>query len=143
MITLQGLYRIAEEQNIAVDHFPLKKREALALMDEGGDCYVAIDPLKIQSENDERNKLAHEMGHCCTGAFYNQYSGYDCRQRHENKADKWALLRIIPVDELDDAIAAGCTELWELAERFSVPEQFMQKAVCYYVHGNLAAELYF
>ncbi len=143
MITLQGLYRIAEEQNIAVDHFPLKKREALALMDEDGDCFIALDLLSLHSETDERNKLAHEMGHCCTGAFYNQYSSFDCRQRHENKADKWALKQLIPVNELDNAIAEGCTELWELAERFDVTEQFMRKAVCYYVHGNLATDLYF
>ena len=44
---------------------------------------------------------------------------------------------------IDDAIAAGCTQMWELAERFGVTEVFMRKAVCYYVHGNLATELYF
>jgi hypothetical protein len=37
----------------------------------------------------------------------------------------------------------GYTEFWELAERFGVTEEFAKKAVCYYVHGNLASELYF
>ena len=64
-------------------------------------------------------------------------------RRHENRADKWAIQKLIPVSELDDAVAEGCTELWELAERFGVTESFMRKAVCYYVHGNLATELYF
>ena len=41
------------------------------------------------------------------------------------------------------AVAEGCTELWELAERFGVTEQFMKKAICLYVHGNTAVELYF
>lgn len=143
MITLQGLYRIAEKQNIVLDRFPLKKREALALMDECGNCFIAMDPRRILSETDERNKLAHEIGHCCTGAFYNQYSSFDCRQRHENTADKWAIVQLIPVEALDNAIADGLTELWELAEFFGVTEDFMRKAVCYYVHGNVAAELYF
>ena len=44
---------------------------------------------------------------------------------------------------VDDAIADGCTELWELAERFGVTEDFIRKAVCCYVHGNLATDLYF
>ena len=44
---------------------------------------------------------------------------------------------------LDDAIALGCTEVWELAERFQVTEDFIRKTVCWYVHGNVAAELYF
>lgn len=143
MITLQELYRIAEERNIAVDHFSLKKREALAMMDEDGDCFVAIDPTKVTSEADERNKLGHEMGHCCTGSFYNEHSNYDCRQRHENRADKWAIQQLITVDDLDKAIAAGYTEMWDLAEYFEVSEDFVRKAVCYYVHGNVATELYF
>ena len=143
MKPLQELYRYAEQENIAVDRFALIKREALSIMDEDGSCFVAIDPNKIANEADERTKLSHELGHCVTGSFYNQYSDFDCRQRHENKADKWAIKHLIPVDDLDDAITDGCTEIWELAERFGVTEQFMQKAVCYYVHGNLASELYF
>lgn len=143
MKSLQEFYHIARQENIVVDHFALSKREAMSIMDLDGECFVAIDPQRISGEMDERNKLAHELGHCITGSFYNQYSDYDCRQRHENRADKWAVQKLIPVDDLDDAIADGYTELWELAERFGVTEQFMKKAVCYYVHGNLATELYF
>ena len=143
MKSLEELYRIAQQQNITVDLFPLGKREALSLMELTGECYIAIDPDKLTSETDERNKLAHELGHCCTGAFYNQYSHYDCRKRHENRADKWAVKKLIPVEQLDDAVALGCTELWALAEHFGVTEHFIQKAVCLYVHGNLATELYF
>lgn len=143
MKLLQEIYRIAEQKNIVVDRFALSCREALSVMDEDGSCYIAIDPAKISSEADERTKISHELGHCITGAFYNEYSSYDCRQRHENKANKWAVRHLIPVDDLDDAVADGCTEIWELAERFGVTEQFMQKAVCYYVYGNLATELYF
>lgn len=45
MMDLMGLYRIADENNIAVDCFELKKREALSVMDNDGTCYIAIDPL--------------------------------------------------------------------------------------------------
>ncbi|MBQ3543325.1 MAG: ImmA/IrrE family metallo-endopeptidase [Oscillospiraceae bacterium] len=143
MTTLKELYRIADQQNITVDLFPLGKRQALSLMEQTGECYIAIDPRKLTSEADERNKLAHELGHCCTGAFYNRYSHYDCRKRQENRADRWAVQQLIPADDLDEAIALGCTEIWQLAEYFSVSEEFIRKAVCYHVHGNLATELYF
>ena len=143
MRALQEFYRIAEQQNISVDLFPLQMREALSLMDSCGDCHIAIDPEKLKGEPDERAKLAHELGHCLTGAFYNRYSDFDCRQRHENRADKWAVRQIISVEDLDTAIAAGYTEVWQLAEYFSVTEQFMRKAICLYVHGNVASELYF
>ena len=143
MKTLQEIYHIADQENIVVDRLALSHREALSIMDGDGDCFIVIDPYKIHNEIDERTKLAHELGHCVTGAFYNQYSNYDCRQRHENRANKWAVKQLIPVDQLDDAIADGYTEIWELAERFGVTEDFIRKAVCYYTYGNLATELYF
>lgn len=143
MKSLEEFYHIAKQQNIVVDHFTLSKREALSVMDLDGECFIAIDPHRLSGEYDERNKLAHELGHCITGSFYNRYSNYDCRQRHENRADKWAISQLIPVEDLDEAVADGCCEIWELAERFGVTEQFMKKVVCYYVHGNVATELYF
>lgn len=143
MKSLQEFYHIAKQENIVVDHFALSKREALSIMDLDGECFIAIDPQRITNETDERNKLAHELGHCINGAFYNEYSDYDCRQYHENRADKWAIVQLIPVDDLDEAVADGCCEIWELAERFGVTEDFIKKTVCYYVHGNVATELYF
>ena len=143
MIDLSKLYQLAEKENIEVDCFDLGKRDALSLMDNEGDCYIAIDPYKLRSPQEEREKLAHELGHCITGSFYSIHTAVDNRQRHENRADKWAVKQLIPVGELDAAVASGCTELWELAEHFGVTEQFMRKAVCYYVHGNMATELYF
>lgn len=143
MKSLEEFYRIAEEQNIAVDRFKLSSREALSLMDLDGQCFIALDPSKIQSEADERAKLAHELGHCVTGSFYNRYSNFDCRQRHENRADKWAIRQLITPEELDQAVASGYTEVWDLADYFGVTEQFVKKAICLYTHGNVAEELYF
>ncbi len=143
MIPLQSLYQQAQQENILVDRFCLGKREALSIMDESGDCFIALDPTKLRGEADERSKLAHELGHCLTGSFYNRWATCDLRQKHENRADKWAAIRLVPVDELDAAVADGCTELWQLAEFFGIDESMMKKAVCYYTHGNVAAELYF
>ena len=143
MRALQEFYRLAEQENITVDLFRLQSREALSLMDDRGGCYVALDPERLLGEADERTKLAHELGHCMTGAFYNRYSDYDCRQRHENKADKWAVCAVVTEDELDEAIAGGCETIWDLAERFGVTEALMKKAVCWYTYGNMAADLYF
>jgi len=112
------------------------------MMDDNGSCYIAIDPYKLRSTQEEKEKLAHELGHCLTGSFYSIYTAVDCRQRHENRADKWAIKKLIPADELEEVAANGCTEIWELAEHFGVTELFMRKAVSYYVHGNLATELY-
>ena len=129
---------------------PLEKaRENIALhfgadaLDDDGSRYIGIDKTVQDGGAAERVHMIHEIGHCVTGSFYNRYAAVDSRQRHENRADKWAIKKLVPVDELDTAIAEGCTEVWELAERFGVTEEFIRKAVCYYVHGNLATELYF
>ena len=137
------LYTFAREQNIEVIETSLPENGSLSLMDERGNCYIGIDESVMDGDALERVHMGHELGHCMTGSFYNRYSPYDLRQRHENRADKWAIARLVTEDALDDAVADGCCEIWNLAERFGVTEQFMQKAVCYYVHGNVAAELYF
>ena len=137
------LYALAEQQNIPVYGFPLPNTGSMSLMDERGCCCIGMDAEVLDGGVQERVHLGHELGHCITGSFYNQYAKADLRQRHENRADKWAVRRLIPVDALDDAIAAGHTDLWDLADYFGVTETFLKKAICLYVHGNLATELYF
>lgn len=137
------LYEIAAQEHIPVDCFELGKREALSFMDTDGKCYIAIDHRKLRGARDEKMKLAHELGHCCTGAFYNQWAPADCRRRHENTADKWAIRHFLSENDLDDAVARGYTEIWQLADFFDVSEEFMKKAICLYTYGNLATELYF
>lgn len=137
------LYTLAEQQNIEVIDTALPENGSLSVMDDNGKCYIGIDESVMDGHALELVHMGHELGHCLTGSFYNRHTRFDVRQRHENRADKWAVTHLIPVDDLDEAVAEGCCEIWELAERFGVTEQFMKKAVCYYVHGNVAEELYF
>jgi hypothetical protein len=139
---IQALYDLARQQNIEVLSFDLPQTGSMSVMEEGR-CFIGMDASVKDGAARERVHLSHEMGHCITGSFYNRYAAVDCRRRHENRANKWAVQTLIPVEALDDAIADGCTEVWELAERFQVTEDFVRKAVCYYVHGNMAEELYF
>ena len=140
---IAALYDLARQQNIEVIPFPMTESGSMSIMLEDGSCFVGMDDCVRDGAAQERVHLGHELGHCVTGSFYNMYAAVDSRRRHENRADKWAVKTLIPVDALDDAIAGGATELWELADRFGVSEEFMRKAVCYYVHGNLATDLYF
>lgn len=140
---LQHLYDLAKQQNIQVLRYPMPHSGSMSVMLPDGSCYIGMDGSVRDGSIQERVHLSHELGHCVTGSFYNIHAAVDSRRRHENRADKWAVRQLIPVDALDDAVAEGCTELWELADRFQVTEDFIRKAVCYYVHGNLATELYF
>lgn len=140
---IQNLYTLAQQQNIEVLSCSMPRTESMSLMLENGSCVIGMDDSVRDGGVQERVHLSHELGHCVTGSFYNIHAAIDHRQRHENRANKWAIQALIPVEELDNAIAEGCTEVWELAERFQVTEDFIRKAVCFYVHGNLAEELYF
>lgn len=143
MKTVLSLYDHAQKQNIEVLQYPLPQTGSMSIMLDDGSCYIGMDPIIQDGDIQERVHLGHELGHCVTGSFYNIYAAIDHRQRHENRADKWAIRYLIPVEDLDEAVAEGYTELWELADHFGVTEDFIKKTVCYYVHGNVATELYF
>ena len=135
------LYAYAERRNIDVDWIPMRRATSLSV--PLGDGYaIALDPWKLGTLAQETVCLAHELGHCETGSFYNRFAKMDVRQRHENRADKWAIRRLVPEDDLDAAMADGCDTIPALADRFGVTEPFMRKAVCWYAHGNLAVEMY-
>lgn len=140
---MKDLYALAQQQNIEVVTYPLPHNGSLSVTDGQGRCAIAMDEAVLDGGALERVHLAHELGHCLTGSFYSIHTAVDTRQRHEYRADKWAVKQLISAQALDDAVASGCTELWELAEYFGVTEQFLRKAVCYHVHGNVAQELYF
>lgn len=139
---MNDVYSFAEGRQIDIDRFPMERAESLSIPLPDGQYAIAIDPERITSEVDEKVKLLHELGHCERGAFYNRYAACDVRKKYENRADKWAVQHTLSADDLDEAIADGYTEMWELAEHFDVTEDFMKKAVCWYVHGNLAVEEY-
>ena len=140
---IRALYDVAKKENIAVLPFPMEQNGSMSIMLENGSCFIGMDDSIRDNGIQERVHLGHEIGHCVTGSFYNIHAAIDSRQRHENRADKWAIDHLIPVADLDAAVAQGCTEIWELAEYFGVTEDFVRKAICYYTYGNVAPELYF
>lgn len=137
------LYQEAEDSSIPIMVLDIPQTGSMCIQAESGRCYIGMDYGILPDEANRRVHLAHELGHCKTGAFYNRWAAQDVRRKHENRADKWAIQRMIPEDALDDAVADGCTDIYSLADRFGVTEDFMKKAVCWYTYGNLATEIYF
>lgn len=143
MIDFETLCLIAEKNDVPIVSFSLPTIGSVALQDGLDRCFIGMDEAVITNTCDKCVRLAHELGHCATGSFYNIYAARDIRQKHENKADKWAVENTIHVDDLDAAIADGYTEIWSLAEHFGVTEDFMKMVICWYTYGNLSTELYF
>lgn len=123
-----NLYDIAEQQGILVLPCRMGQLEALSLIDEKGRCSIGIDPKKLKNTVDEREKLAHELGHCLTGAFYNRHSPLDIPSKHEARACRRAAELLIPEDELMEALREK-RSIYELAEQFSVELETVRLAL--------------
>ncbi len=123
------LYEIAANSGTCVLCYDLPETCSVSVMTASGQCFVGIDPMQLETEAEERVHLAHELGHCVTGSFYNTYSAADIRKRHEIRADRRAAAWLVPVEELKSAMRSGMTEIWSLAEYFDVTEDFLRNAV--------------
>ena len=132
MVSLLSLYQHAANSGVSVDDFPLNSREALTVVDDSGCFHIALDRRKVQDSIDEKVKLAHELGHCETGAFYARYMPYETVERCEQRAERRAIERRVSKDDLDTAVQSGVVNPWDLAELFEVPQPFMEKAIAYY-----------
>ena len=131
MTNLNNLYEVLDDEGIALDCFAMEEAESFSLIHKGN-CIIVINPLVLKSNSDERVKLAHEIGHCKTGSFYNMYAKLDIRAKHERRADKWAIKKLIPRDKLINAYKNGICDNSELAEHFGITEDFLQTALKYY-----------
>lgn len=122
----------ATSHGIDVDRIRLPSLDALSI--ECDDHYgIALNPDKIDSAADENTKIAHELGHCLYGGFYSRLTPLYTREKHEYKANVWAVKFLVPWDELREAVHNGITAPWELAEYFSVTETFIELALEYYL----------
>lgn len=149
MENLDNLYQWLSDEGVFLFDKPLpfSKKESNALtiklkppIESWG---IFLDKRKLRTSSEEKCALLHESGHYSTGTTHEIYSPLDLIEKHEYKADKWAVERALSEDELDKAIAEGYTEMWDLAEHFGVTEDFMRKVVCWYTYGNLDVDWYF
>ena len=128
---MNDLFRIARKNHITVEYRALPLNGSISVQDDAGD-FILMDYSLIWAGAAERVHLAHELGHCCTGSFYNIYSPFDIRGRHERRADIWAIKKLVPKDELRRACEEIDTSETEIADRFCVTVDFLRKAIWYY-----------
>lgn len=123
------LYSIADKDGIKVDRTELKENTSVSL-NLAGNLFVALDNGLTGAQ--ERVCLAHELGHCETMSFYNMYSPCDVRGKHERRANRWAIKKLVPHTQYIQALKRGYTDIYSLADYFDVTADFMQKAVDFY-----------
>ena len=121
------LYELVDAENITVFSASCPNSGALCIRnDTTGKCYIILD--KNNPKEAELELLAHELGHCMTGAFYNPNSPFDINSKHEYKANKWVVEQLVPKLDMENAFKNGIIEVWELSEYFGVSEELIKKA---------------
>ena len=108
-----------------------------AAINLSGEYAIFIDTQKVDSIADELCTVAHEYGHCATGTTHYVSSPLDLVYKHEYKADKWAIHKLLPVEDIKKAMLSGCTEVWQLAEYFNVTERFLKRAIQIYQNEEM------
>ena len=124
------LYQYAEDNNIIVEHLDLKQNKSLSARIRNRD-FIGLDNSILNGSAVERTHLAHEIGHCATGSFYEVESPLQVRGKYEYKAQKWAVLHLIPKVELLYLLKKN-TPKWEISEYFGVTESLVDTAINYY-----------
>lgn len=97
-----------------------------------GEYAVFLDFSKIKSARLLRGVCCHELGHLATGALHKVDSPFELVERSEYRANRYIAEHCLTVQDFREAFAAGCTELWQLAEYFELPERDIQNALTYW-----------
>ena len=98
---------------------------------------IFLDRSKIKNAAEERSVLLHAGGHCLTGSTHPLNSPRSLAEQHERRAAQWAAQHAVSAEALNHALSSGLTELSDLAARFCVTEDLMQKVLCWHTYGSL------
>jgi len=129
MITrLESLFEDVEKAGILYFSTDTTKITAMTIR-ENNEYAIAINEHAYNNNAERLVALAHEKGHCDTGAVYNLNTPLITRGYCERRADRWAVQNLMPLNELIAAFESGCANIYELAEHFEVTEDFMRYAL--------------
>lgn len=131
MLTLQQLYQDLDTHNIRLIPYKFNGQKG-ASMELSGNYAVFLDVMDLYTTAEIAGVLSHEIGHCVTGATHAVHSPFDLVEKHEHTANRWAVERYLPHTALQQAFSQGCTQPWQLAEYFNLPESFIRYALWYH-----------
>jgi len=139
MTALEKLHQEAYDKGIDVVYYHIGEAVKAMYYSRGDIKGIALDRGAIGSAAEERVVLAEEMVHEERKLLYEL--GEDCnlpvriaeRDRMEYKARKETIKKLLPVWKIKDCISRHITELWEMAEYLEVSEDFLKKAIEYYI----------
>lgn len=132
MDELADLYDYARAENIGVYNYSIGFSAAASIR-EGSLRAVFLDFDQLRTVPEINEAAGHEQGHHATGCYHKVDSPFETWERAEHRADRWFYEHYLSVDQFRAAFRVGCTEYWQLAEWFRLPEVRIKKALHYWV----------
>lgn len=89
----------------------------------------------INSKNNTARKasiLAEEIGHYKTSSGDILDLSQTGNAKQENRARKWAVNKLLPLQDIQKAIKRGYTEVWDIADFLGVDEEFLLYSLRHY-----------
>lgn len=135
MFEISDFYDYCAQNNIEVIPFDRCPQLGATVRDQDM-CAVFLDFSKISSTRLLRGVCYHELGHVATGALHKTDSPFELVERSEHRAIGWAAEHFLTEEAFRKAFQSGCTELWQLADYFDLPEQDIQAALSYWTDSK-------
>lgn len=124
------MYKIAENEKINILNYKWTNTKA-RIFEINNSYYIAIDNNKIDSNIEEMEILAEELGHYYCNALYYIHSDKIIRDKCEYRAKKWAYSVLVPLQTLKEKIIQGLS-LYDLADYFNVDYKYMNDCINFY-----------
>ena len=93
-MNLTELYNLADNNNIDIENWKMKKTKARIISNE--DTCIFVDYSQIHSYIEEKEILAEELGHYKYEAYYTLLDDKNFIDKQEYKAEKWKALNLCP-----------------------------------------------
>ena len=131
MFEISNFYEYCKKNQVDVIPYAGCPQPGATVRDHG---YYAVflDFTKIPSTRALRGVCCHELGHAATGALHKVDSPFELVERSEYRAARWVAENYLTAEMFEEAFTAGCTELWQLAEYFDLPEDCIITALTYW-----------
>ena len=131
MSDIEGVYDEISGEEIMLFNYAKLDRPAALIENQYG-AGMFINERLTETTAQQKCAILHEYAHHVTHATHSVHASAETRMKDEFKAVRYAVHRWLPVAQMQQAMADGDTELWQLAERFNVTEEFIRKAFYIY-----------
>ncbi len=124
------MYKIAENEKINILNYKWSKTKA-KIFNIDNKYYIGLDTKQINSNIEEKQILAEELGHYYCNALYYIDTDRIIKNKCEYRAKKWSYSVLVPFQKLKEKIIQGLN-LYDLADYFNVDCHYMNDCINFY-----------